>query len=356
MNIISPINQLGYGVAGLNIVKSISKKKKVCLWPLGQPQVTNKDDFDLIQSCIMNCPMFNPDEPCLRIWHQHDMSQFVGKSLRIGFPFFELDQFTDIEKHQLSTLDKIFVCSEWAKEICDLNTSVSERNISVVPLGVDINIFKPCKTNQSSKTVFFNCGKWEVRKGHDVLVDIFNKSFEPNDDVELWMMTSNPFLSPQQDEEWKKLYKNSKLGDKIKFIDRVESQSEVYNIMAKTDCGVFPSRAEGWNLELLEMMSCGKSVVATNYSAHTEFCNDLNTTLVDVQEKEIAYDGKWFHGNCGQWAKISSSEVDLFVDSLRSIHNSKKSGLLKENTSGIETAQKFTWDETATKILEYSNV
>ena len=64
--------------------------------------------------------------------------------------------------------------------------------------------------------------------------------------------------------------------------------------MAQTDCGIFPSRAEGWNLELLEMLACIKSVITTHYSAHTEFCDDVNSDLVEIKETELAYDGKWF--------------------------------------------------------------
>ena len=54
-------------------------------------------------------------------------------------------------------------------------------------------------------------------------------------------------------EKWKNLYIDSKNGHKVRFIDRAKTQEEVYNIMAKVDCGIFPSRAEGWNLELLEL-------------------------------------------------------------------------------------------------------
>ena len=50
------------------------------------------------------------------------------------------------------------------------------------------------------------------------------------------------------------------------------------------DCGLFPARAEGWNLELLEMMACGKQVIATNYSAHTEFCTKENSILIESDE------------------------------------------------------------------------
>ena len=87
---------------------------------------------------------------------------------------------------------------------------------------------------------------------------------------------------------------------------RAETQ-QVYNIMSQVDCGVFPSRGEGWNLELLEMMSAGKHVVATDYSAHTEFCTKENSGLVSISDVEPAFDGKWFFGQ-GNWAKISAHE------------------------------------------------
>lgn len=49
INIIAPINQLGYGIASLNIVKALSKIEDVSLWPIGQPQVTNEEDAKVIR-------------------------------------------------------------------------------------------------------------------------------------------------------------------------------------------------------------------------------------------------------------------------------------------------------------------
>lgn len=345
INVIAPINPLGYGVAGLNICKSLQKHTEIALWPIGQPSISTKDDYLSITKATSNSMMWNNEAPCVKIWHQHDMAQFVGKGLRIGFPFFELDEFSSQEKHSLNSLDKIFVTSEWAKEIVAKETSISD--ISVVPLGVDRSIFKDAKKNDSEKTIFFNCGKWEIRKGHDILVDIFNKAFEKNDNVELWLMSHNPFISEEEAKEWEGLYKNSKLGEKIRILPRVQTHEEVYNIMCQTDCGVFPSRAEGWNLELLELMSCGKQVIATNFSAHTEFCDEKNTHLVEIEEKELAYDGKWFHGSCGSWAKISTKEQEAFIEHMRNIHANKK-----VNEDGIKTSKVFTWENTAKRIIQ----
>ena len=111
INIIAPINQLGYGITGLNIVKELSRNNHISLFMIGHPQVTNQEDANIISQCIKNSHFFDVNAPCIKIWHQHDMAQFAGRGKRIGFPIFELDKFNDLEKHQLSSLDMIFVCS-----------------------------------------------------------------------------------------------------------------------------------------------------------------------------------------------------------------------------------------------------
>ncbi len=356
INVITPINQLGYGIAGLNIVKALNKICNVSLFTIGPVQVTTKEDADAVRHSLMNAKLPDFKAPCIRIWHQHDMSQFVGNGTKIGYPFFELDIFTEQEKHHLNSVDKLFVCSEWAKTICLDQLSLTSDQIAVIPLGVDLNIFQPPSLDNmpnNTSTIFFNCGKWEVRKGHDILVELFNEAFTENDDVELWMMCQNPFLNEADQKEWCDLYTKSKLGNKIKLIPRANTQEEVYNIMSEIDCGIFPSRAEGWNLELLELMSCGKNVITTNYSAHTEFCNDKNAYLVDIQEKETAYDGKWFHGN-GEWAKIDDNAKHNFIEHMRLIHSLKQNNSLNINHNGLVTAQYFSWDHAARKII--SNV
>jgi glycosyltransferase involved in cell wall biosynthesis len=354
INIIGPVNQLGYGITCLNIIKALSKDHKVSLFPIGQPQVTSREDAEIISQAIKDSKFVDFKAPCIRIWHQHDMSQFVGTGLKVGFPIFELDTFSDLEKHHLSNLDKIFVCSHWAKQVVLSNIKIDETNVCVIPLGVDEKIFKPLQEPDDilidKPTIFFNCGKWEIRKGHDILVQIFNEAFDEEDNVQLWLMCENPFLSEEETKHWHSMYFKSKLGQKIRIIPRLDTQADVYNIMKQIDCGIFPSKAEGWNLELLELMSCGKPVITTNYSAHTEFCNQDNSYLVDIQELELAQDNKWFFGQ-GKWAKISQKEIDKFVDYMQYVHMLKSSNNLILNQSGISTADKFSWKQTAEAII-----
>ena len=98
-----------------------------------------------------------------------------------------------------------------------LNINAKWYNIYFIPLGVDDEIFKPCDISDSEKTIFFNCGKWEIRKGHDLIPELFLKAFDQEDDVELWMMNSNPFLNKEETEAWHNMYLNNKLANKIKL-------------------------------------------------------------------------------------------------------------------------------------------
>ena len=343
INLMTPINQLGYGVAGLNIYKELSKVANVSLFLIGQPQVTNQEDADLVRSGLEKAQLFDPKAPCIKIWHQNQMAEFVGKGEHIGFPIFELDKFNEVELHHLKSCDRLFVCSKWARDVMYEQLGVTGHAVDVIPLGVDTDIFKPAPVKQDDKIIFFNCGKWEVRKGHDILADIFKDLSKKHDNIELWMMCQNPFNSPEEENKWINLYRHPK----IRVLPRVETQEEVYNIMSKVDCGVFPSRAEGWNLELLEMMACGKHVIATDYSAHTEFCSQHNSSLIPISDKTPAFDGKWFFGQ-GNWAKIGDNEKSTLYKLMEDFINERTF-----NSDGVETAKKFSWKNSAEKILTY---
>ena len=345
INLQAPINQLGYGVAGINILKALQARDvEVSFFPIGQPQVTNQADADAVRKGMETAQTFDPNAPCIKIWHHNQMAERIGSGKFIGFPIFELDTFNDLEKHHLNSCEHLFVCSKWAKHVCLDQTRFGEHRIHVVPLGVDAELFPPAPVRQDDKTIFFNCGKWEIRKGHDILIEAFKKLTEEHDNVELWMMCSNPFNSEEENAKWHQHYNHPK----VKLIPRAETQAEVYNIMSQVDCGVFPSRGEGWNLELLEMMAAGKHVVATEYSAHTEFCNEENSYLLPISDVESAFDGKWFFGQ-GNWAKIDDTEVDMLAKLMQRFIKLSKG---KVNLTGIQTAKKFSWQNTAREMIK----
>lgn len=352
ININCPINGTGYGVTSLNIVKAINDQNiNISLFPIGNNiEVNSEADKTLIQSLLKNNESFNYQSPCLKIWHQFDLSSRIGNGHYYSFPFFEIDKLTDKEKHHLNYCDYIFVASSWAKKIL-INNGVT-KPIYVAPLGVDTSIFyEKIKIRlQKPNYVFFHIGKWEHRKAHDFLIQAFSAAFQPSDNVELRLLPFNPFLNEQETQYWFNMVGSSPLRDKIRIFDRLQTQYDLAEFIDQGDCGVYLSRAEGWNNEIPESMAMNKPIIATNYSAHTEYLTSDNCFLVDVEETEPANDGKWFNG-FGNWAKLGQKQFEQTVQHMRYVYSNN----IKENPSGLITAKKYSWNNTANIILETFN-
>lgn len=337
LNISCPINNLSYGLVSQNILDNFTELGiDFALKPLGNFDSATYSRF------IPNINKFldlDINSPSFKIFHEHSIFDHIGKGPRIAFPIFEKNRFNDFERFNIKHQDLVIVCSKWAAEI----VKPINPNVIVAPLGVDsdFNIYISHK-DVNSKVIFYTQGKREVRKGHDYLHKVFHKAFENNNDVELWMFTHNVFDSVEEANQFKREYK-SLLGDKVKFFPSL-AKAEMISWLQKTDCGIFLSRAEGWNLCLHEAMSMGIDVIATYYSGHTEFLED---GIKPVKFCE-AFDGKWFNGGF-EWMEIEANE-DEIVENLRRMYSYKKQ-LRVPNTMNASNARDFTWKRTTGEII-----
>ena len=350
LNLFSPVSSLGYGVVGLNILKSLSSKFDIALTLLGGLEGT-EEDVKLAREAMDKADLFDGfnGAPCLKVWHEFSLSERIGNGPSFAFPFFEITKLGKRRINHLKSVDGIMVASTWAKNVIKENMDVPPALVSVVPLGVDTSIFKDESHNLTDKCVFLNCGKWEKRKGHDVLLEMFRSAFPDEKDVELWMMTSNPFLSDKDRHAWERYYKSDR---RVRLLERLPTHVEVAATMAQANCGIFPSRAEGWNLEILEMMAMGKDIIATNYSAHTEFCTSDNAHLINIETLEKAEDGLFFDGLAGEWAALDGRPFQQGGSHMRNFYEKWKLDCNQHNKDGVDTAVKFSWDQTANKIEE----
>ena len=349
INLTCPINQLGYGVVGANIFLNLIKNHNVSLWPLG-PIEWDESKFDVIKKGLVNSESFNYNATSLKIWHQFDMASHCGTGKKVGLVFFESSKLKPKDIHHLNYLDKIIVTSNWAKNVL-MNQNIEESKIFVVKLGVDNSIFEKSEIDSRTTTKIVCVGKWEIRKGHDLILDIIQNTFDVNDDFKLIMCCSNPFLDSEEQNHWISFFEKSKFFDKIIVLkDRLQSQNDVAKLMMSSDVGIFPYRAEAWNLELAEMLSIGKHCIATNYSGPTEFASDAGAIMINPDGMESAYDGKWFDGS-GEWATLGKNYIKTFSEALRNIHEKKQKLDLKTNLLGIDYFNKNTWEKTCSDIV-----
>jgi glycosyltransferase involved in cell wall biosynthesis len=354
LNLLSPVNTLGYGYVGYYLTKHLLLAgHRLSLFPIGKVDVDSQESAHYIKLALKNAETFDATAPSVRIYHQFSLAEHVGKGKHIGFPIFELNRFSKLEKHHIESCDAVFVCSDWAKGI--VLSETRQKNVHVVPLGFDPHIangvlLPPIKRETGAACVFFNCGKLSKNKGHDILCTAFNEAFSPAASVELWMMCDNPFFTEQETRQLKQPYLDSAMGKagKIRFLPRVQSHAEVIEIMKQADVGVWPFRAEGWNLELLEMMAIGKQVIATKYSGATQFISTDNCFTVQPDGLEPAYDGKWFFGQ-GDWAKLGDDYLDQLIAHMQYLYEMNEYS--RTNYEGIMTGRKFSWENAAKELI-----
>lgn len=350
LNMMCAMSQTGYGITSFNIYKSLKKLDiDITLFPIGSIQLDDNSYSESILADVNKQTSYQNSSPCFKIWHQFDLATRIGNGKFAALTFFETDKLKPIEIHMINSLDFIFVASEWAKNI--LVDNGINIPIYVSRLGIDPEIFND-GVNQTvkkepDKYIFLNIGKWEIRKGHDILVEIFNSAFSENDNVELWMVNHNPFLSEYETKAWMSLYQTSKLKDKIKILPRVPTHKQLAQLIALSDCGIFPARAEGWNNEVPEFFALNKPVILTNYSAHTEYANENNSFLINIDNLVPAIDDKFFDGY-GRWADFAQNQYDQCVSHMRYVYKNN----IRTNLAGLETASLLTWDNTAKTIYQ----
>jgi glycosyltransferase involved in cell wall biosynthesis len=224
----------------------------------------------------------NIKNPSIRLSYGNDFASFSGTP-RIGYTYFETDKLFDDWVNQMSQVDMLFASSNWHKQIMKKH---GLKNIEVVPLGVDTTIFNPYnlpfKELQNDTFKILTVGKWEVRKGFDLLLKAVSDEFTKKENVEVLMMTHNPFI-PNYNPALAVLGLGLEKYPKMQFLNQmnIDMLSRLY---CSVDCFCLPTRGEGWGLPIIESMASGCPTIAT-----------YNTSMKDYMKKEY----NWLVGTDG---------------------------------------------------------
>lgn len=292
----------------------------------------------------------------LVVFHQGMTHKYFSNAAKykIAFVIFELTALTPPEVADLDAADHVIVCSNWARSV--VLSHLPNKPVSVVPLGYDPDLLKFSENaiRPSNKTIFLNIGKWETRKLHDALANLFRAAFSPTDNVHLVMAPHNFFIGEQENERLRGQYREI-LGDQVSFLPRVNSHIDFIPIYQMADVYFGCSRAEGWNLPLFEAMVAGKRVIANDYAAHSEFVTPENSLLISPRQLEIAHDGFWFRNgqNVGaKWMHYGNEEFEQIVNSLRYAHSERQLNGPQNHQSVHDSVSHLTWGNTARKVME----
>jgi glycosyltransferase involved in cell wall biosynthesis len=121
------------------------------------------------------------------------------------------------------------------------------------------------------------------RKNPLDLVRAFRQAFRRDDRVRLTIKTSNGHA---RSDEWRRVARAAE-GLSVTVCDRSLARRDLLALMRACDCYVSLHRAEGFGFTIVEAMALGKPVIATFYSANTEYMTPWNSFPVPYRMGEV---------------------------------------------------------------------
>ena len=190
-------------------------------------------------------------------------------------------------------VDEVWVPSRFVRD-CYLAAGVPAGRVHVVPNGVDVDRFRPGLPPLSLKTAkrfkFLFVGGTIHRKGVDVLLDAYARTFNRADDVCLVVkdMGVGTFYRGQTAEGNIARLRDDPAAPEVEYLDRDLSDADMPALYAACDCLVHPYRGEGFGLPIAEAMACGLPVIVTNYGAALDFCDATNSYLIAARRRRFS--------------------------------------------------------------------
>jgi glycosyltransferase involved in cell wall biosynthesis len=366
----------GWGVCGRYITREMARLGPVCL-------VTDRLDPNLVgdelELAALRGLLAPPelqagratevDSPVLQGVLGPDLAPMRPRlhgRRNVGYTFFES---TTLQPSSIETArkhyDVLAAGSSWCSEILREHGLTDVRT---VVQGVDPTMFRPVPGGReffADRFVVFSGGRFELRKGQDLVIAAFKALHERHDDVLLvtsWFnqdpasirtMRASPYISfdaPAGRVDYRSFIEGVLTANGIdagRVLHLGPQQNPMLaRVYRNSDVGLFPSRCEGGtNLMLMEYMACGRPAIATFGSGHRDVLTDENSLPLRQLRQATVRDGdeppKIWH----------DAELEEVVEKLEWAYQHRERLAVLGARAGQDMAR-FTWANTARGLVE----
>lgn len=251
-------------------------------------------------------------------------------------------------------VDELWVPTSWVRD-CYIKSGVPADKVVVVPNGVDTARFTPegerfaLRTKKRFKLLFL--GGTIHRKGIDVLLAAYRKTFTSSDDVCL-VIKGQAGMTYQGTELDAILSEWAKEPDAPEIEYRLEAFDEatLVSLYRACDAFVLPYRGEGFGLPIAEAMACGLPVIVTGRGAAMDFVKEEWAYLVESSPRSIPSVDRYQAPLCGFWLE-EPSEASLMTQLRRAFEHPEE--VWEKGRRGRAYAESsLGWDRSAKTILE----
>lgn len=269
-----------------------------------------------------------------------------GGGYRIGYTMLEVDGIPKDWILQANSMNEVWVPSTFNRETF-LNSGL-EVPVFVMPLGVNPDFFNPKirSYRPTQRYTFLSVFEWGERKATETLFRAYHRAFDRQDDVLLLLkiINTDPGVNVERDIAAMDLPEN---GAPVAVIYNQDLPThQMGSLYRSVDCIVSPTRGEGWGMPIIEAMACARPVIATDWSAHTDFMTE-----------EIAYPLRVSNlipavAKCPYYEGFSWAEPDEehLIHLMRHVYENRDEAAEKGARASEVVLSKWTWRHAALKI------
>lgn len=355
----------GWGVCGKYLTRELSEFSEVALLtePFDVKDIGDELDYAVLKAKVPATSLPDlPAAPVLQSIANSTMAPYrpdLAGQPTVGYTFFEdnlaIARYVEDARHRY---DAIVAGSSWCEKVL---RHYGLTNVSTILQGVDHRRFHPHSAGKEylkDKFVVFSGGKFEFRKGQDLVIRAFKVLQDRHRDVLLmnawynfWQfsiqtMYASPYINFQPGQ-----------GDCHTIVQRVLSDAGIRpeqvltlgprpnltmaRVYENTDVGLFPNRCEGGtNLVLMEYMACGKPVIASYNTGHKDILSRSNSIQIESMKPLTVRSGR------GDMALWDDPDLDETIDRLEWAYQNRDS-LGKFGRCAAEDMSRLTWRSSA---------
>ena len=225
-------------------------------------------------------------------------------------------------------VDELWLPSQF---VCDVlvRCGVDPRRTYVVPYGVDITCYRPdgsrWRPPGSRGFVFLFVGGAIERKGFDLLMNAYYRTFTAQDDVTLIVkeMGSTAFYRHNSLTAKYRQLNGGRKAPHVHWMSGDLDDEQLAALYRGCDALVHPYRGEGFGLPIAEALACGKRVVTTALGPAREFCVPASTLYVSAREVEVPEEPPPFGPLAGEFTWFEPDAQEL-AGILRQLYDQRK--------------------------------
>jgi glycosyltransferase involved in cell wall biosynthesis len=358
------LNCSGYSTSSQDFVKSLLKKN----YPVAVDKNDYPDNYNFAGLSDYNINMFHELQyvgdiaETLSVWN-FPPPQFKTKGkINIGYADYEVNRMPPDWVEQCNMMDEIWTSSLFCKNV--FIESGVQKNIKVIPHAIDSHLWhssvSPLPIQNRRGFCFLFVSEWMPRKGIYELLRAWFSAFSSKDDVYLILKT---YLGEYGNinnirKEVEKIRQEFDLTQDrcapILFYSDFIEDHKMPNLFQCADVLVAPSLGEGFGLSVAQAQMMGIPVIATDWSALSEICNNDVGYMIDIEgtepvsEKQVdlipAYED-------AEWAKLN---INSLIDNMKHVYNNSEELTVKSKKCQ-DFMRKFNYDNIGNILIDNIN-